>query len=101
MHILRIMMHMQVGTNVSISVYEHTYAFACKCVPKSIGVFGVIGRTYVCMSVCMYHIYPTPPLEQDMTQGQFLSGVLIQCFPSPRLVASPSPKNLVCPTIYP
>ena len=22
-----------------------------------------------------YHIYPTPPLEQDMTQGQFLSGV--------------------------
>ena len=22
-----------------------------------------------------YHIYPTPPLRQDMTQGQFLSGV--------------------------
>ena len=22
-----------------------------------------------------YHIYPTPPLGQDMTQGQFLSGV--------------------------
>ena len=21
------------------------------------------------------YIYPTPPLEQDMTQGQFLSGV--------------------------
>ena len=21
------------------------------------------------------HIYPTPPLGQDMTQGQFLSGV--------------------------
>ena len=21
------------------------------------------------------HIYPTPPLTQDMTQGQFLSGV--------------------------
>ena len=35
-------------------------------------------------------IYPTPPLGQDMTQGQFLSGVLqvsIQSFPSPRLVA--------------
>ena len=33
---------------------------------------------------------PTPPLGQDMTQGQFLSGVLqvlIQSFPSPRLVA--------------
>ena len=23
-------------------------------------------------------IYPTPPLGQDMTQGQFLSGVLVQ-----------------------
>ena len=22
-----------------------------------------------------YHIYPTPPSGQDMTQGQFLSGV--------------------------
>ena len=33
---------------------------------------------------------PTPPLGQDMTQGQILSGVqqvLIQGFPSPRLVA--------------
>ena len=33
---------------------------------------------------------PTPPLGQDMTQGQYLSGVkqvLIQSFPSPRLVA--------------
>ena len=34
---------------------------------------------------------PTPPLEQDMTQDQFFSGVQqvwIQSFPSPRLVAS-------------
>ena len=49
-------------------------------------------------------IYPTPPLGQDMTQGQFLSGVYqvwIQSFPSPRLVASPRLKNLVCPTILP
>ena len=48
-------------------------------------------------------IYPTPPLGQDMTQGQFLSGVQqvwIQSFPSPRLVASPRLKNPVCPTIY-
>ena len=47
---------------------------------------------------------PTPQLGQDMTQGQFLSGVYqvwIQSFPSPRLVASPRLKNLVCPTIYP
>ena len=26
-------------------------------------------------SYLYYHIYPTPPLEQDMTQGQFLSRV--------------------------
>ena len=45
---------------------------------------------------------PTPPLGQDMTQGHFLSGVWqvwVQSFPSPRLVASPKLKNLVCPTI--
>ena len=49
-------------------------------------------------------IFTTPPLGQDMTQGQFLSEVwqvLIQSFSSPRLVASPRLKNLVCPTIYP
>ena len=38
-----------------------------------------------------YYIYlPTPLLRQDMTQGQFLSGVKqvwIQSFPLPRLVA--------------
>ena len=31
-----------------------------------------------CLSLCCewyYPIYPTPPLGQDMTQGQFLSGV--------------------------
>ena len=47
---------------------------------------------------------PTPPLGQDMTQGQFLSRVYqvwIQTFPFPRLVASTRLKNLVCPTIYP
>ena len=48
--------------------------------------------------------YLPTPLGQDMTQGQFLSGVWqvwIQSFPSPRLVASPRLKNLLCPTIYP
>ena len=52
----------------------------------------------------LYSYLPTPPLGQDMTQGQFLSGVLqvwIQSFLSPRLVASPRLKNLVCPTILP
>ena len=27
------------------------------------------------VSMCRGTIYPTPPLGQDMTQGQFLSGV--------------------------
>ena len=47
---------------------------------------------------------PTPPLGQDMTQGQFLSGVYqvsIQSFVSTKLVSSPRLKNLVCHTIYP
>ena len=28
---------------------------------------------YICVCVCVYlvHIYPTPPLGQDMTQGQY------------------------------
>ena len=54
--------------------------------------------------ICNWYYLPTPPLGQDMTQGQFLSGVeqvWIQSFPSPRLVASTRLKNLVCPTIYP
>ena len=53
---------------------------------------------------CCIHIYPTPPLRQDATQGQFLSGfkqVWVQSFLFPRLVASPRLKNLVCATILP
>ena len=45
-----------------------------------------------------------PIVGQNMTQGQFLSGVQqvgIQNFPSPKLVASPRLKKPVCPTIYP
>ena len=34
---------------------------------------------FLCLIVYQFsrviHIYPTPPLEQDMTQGQFLSEV--------------------------
>ena len=66
-----------------------------------------------CMSVCYLsvceccnsntnHIYLTPPLGQDMTQGQFLFFNRFEfSFPSPRLVASPRLENLICPTIYP
>ena len=64
---------------------------------KSITLTNIATRSF-------YHIYPTPSLGQDMTQGQFLSGflqVLIQSFPPARLVASPRLKNPVCPTIYP
>ena len=67
-----------------------------------------------CLSLLVYSVgtviltidlsyLPNPSTRQDMTQDQILSGVLqvwIQSFPSPRLVASPRLKNLVCPTIY-
>ena len=52
----------------------------------------------------LWSYLPIHLLGQDMTQGQFLSGVQqvwIQSCPSPRLVASPRLKDLVCPTIYP
>ena len=39
-----------------------------------------------------YHIYPTPSLGQDMTQGQIFKRSLTG-FPSPRLVASPRQKE--------
>ena len=47
----------------------------------------------------------TQPLhhKQETAQGQYLSGVqlvLIQSFPSLRLVAKPRLKNPTCPTIY-
>ena len=51
-----------------------------------------------------YHIYPTPPLGQDMTQSHFfkrsLTGLKSEFFLL-RLVASPRLKNLVRPTILP
>ena len=55
------------------------------------------------VTIIIYSYLPTPPLSQDMTQGQFLSGVKqvwIQSFP-PRRVSSPRLKNSVRPTIYP
>ena len=64
----------------------------------------VVDSSKFTMLFLYIYYLPTPPLGQDMTQGQFLSGVQqvwIQSFPSPRLVASPRLKNLVYPTIYP
>ena len=46
----------------------------------------------------IWRVWSIPSLQLlPETQGQ----VWIQSFPSPRLVASPRLKNLVCPTIYP
>ena len=47
--------------------------------------------------------FPPPPLGQDITRSIFyaeFNGFEFS-FPSPRLVASPRLKNLVCRTIYP
>ena len=47
------------------------------------------------------HVYPTLPLGQYITQGQFFKRGFNRfefiVFPSPKLVASPRLKNLVCP----
>ena len=51
-----------------------------------------------------YHIYRPLRSGRIWHKVNFLSGVLqvwIQSFPSPRLIALPRLKNLVCPTIYP
>ena len=48
--------------------------------------------------------YPTLPHEQDVTHGQYLSGVLltwIKSFLSSRLIAIPKFNHLVISTIYP
>ena len=62
-------------------------------------------KSWVKLFIILFnHIYPTPPLGQDMTKGQFLCRVLqvwIQIITSPRLIASPRLKNTVCPTICP
>ena len=105
---------------VCMGVSACVFVFMCVCVcerlrgvtvivirklrgrPEQSGVFHQIWSNFDNEHVCWSYL-PTPPLVQDMTQGQFLSEVQqvwIQSFPSPRLVASPRLKNLVCPTIY-
>ena len=44
------------------------------CVIVSSKYIDLISVLYLSCYIC-YHIYPTPPLGQDMTQGQFLRGV--------------------------
>ena len=51
----------------------------------------------------MYKYLPTPPHEHCVKQSQFFkwsSTGLIQSFHSPKLVAIPSFKNLICPASY-
>ena len=44
--------------------------------PIIIIIIIIISRIYCTIFLLsLYHIYPTSPLGQDMTQGQFLSGV--------------------------
>ena len=53
---------------------------------------------------CPKRMYLPNPSEQDVAQGQFVSGVQqvwIQSFPSSKLVAFSRRKNLVCSSIYP
>ena len=59
----------------------------CILQPQTTGQFIYVGRV-VYTHCSVYHIYQ--PLR---------CGVWIPSFPSPRLVASPRLKNLVCPTI--
>ena len=59
---------------------------------------------FVFVSLCEAYIYIYIYMGQDMTQGQFLSGVLqvlIQGFPSPRLVALPRLKSPSLPYYLP
>ena len=60
---------------------------------------------YICVCVCMYvYIFTNPSARAGYDTRSIFKWSLqvwIQSFPSPRLVASPRLKNLVCPTIYP
>ena len=66
-----------------ISIYLSAESFvdctAVFCVCVCLFVYASVCKyVYVCDSVCWlvaWYYLPTPPLGQDMTQGQFLSGV--------------------------
>ena len=104
-----------------LCMYIYVYVYVCECLSVSMYVRGCLYiyiYIYIYMSLYIYthththtHIYiymyiyiPNTPLGQDMTQGQSLGGVWqiwIHSFPSPRLVASPRLKKLLCLTIFP
>ena len=52
-----------------IPIYKYIYIALCN---QMIIAYIIWNLNYLEL---LYHIYPTPPLGQDMTQGQFLSGV--------------------------
>ena len=55
---------------------------------------------YVCVHIYIYiyiYIFTNPSVQA----GYDTRSIFKWNFPSPRLVASPRLKNLVCPTIYP
>ena len=59
-----------VYTNIYIHTHMHLHMYVCVYVCVFVCVC-----VCVCVYVCSSYL-PTPPLGQDMTQGQILSGVL-------------------------
>ena len=71
----------EVGVCLDACVCVCVHVYACKSVCTCLRVYTrarAFVRVYKCGSdkSMNIHIYPTPPLGQKMTQGQFLSGGL-------------------------
>ena len=65
--------------------------------------YTICTHTHTHTYIYIYGGYLTPLHEQNLTEGQYLSGVLqvlIQSFPSSRLDGIARLKSSVCPTLY-
>ena len=56
-------------THIKYTIYKHILLITF--LNESENIFQQLND----FKYCYIHIYPTPPLGQDTTQGQFLSGV--------------------------
>ena len=54
---ISIFLSLSLSLSQSINIYIYIYIYIY-----------IVGG----LCVCVHHIYPNPPIEQDMTQGQFL-----------------------------
>ena len=81
-------------------IYVQRYTYTTYARTQSCGYVHIY--IYVTPIWILIYIYPNPSHNQDASKGQFLISLknLIQNFPSPRLVAIPRLKSLVCHTIY-